>query len=616
MSKAELELLQEYEPVLCFSGVTGEGEDYTERFYPINVEAYLGQCTFWERRRGILRWFLRSREVTQAWDSVAKKVSPGHFASPGKARAGALASEEFSQWHFLRFIPPKEAKQEKKRQEDVKSVLITEGCLALFALPLLVATVWAWQAGVTWLAWLAGVPTVLFSLVMVYLYLLVRVSDEVAEALLGFFFALPLLGVAVWAGSAGVSWAAWLAGVLGGLVLLGGLAAYFENSLSPGAADFMTILIGLVVVVVPPLWVAVKLGWRWYLIVPAVGWLLAGLFAVLAFGGEQGLAAFLALTSPLRDKASGRAHKLCQALRERFEDEEGARYTYYGRVWPDSESSDVVLQYFLFYAFNDWRHYGGFNFHEGDWEAVFVFLKRRNGQYVPTGVGLSQHHEGDYRPWGATEKWPDNKKGLHPVIYVAAGSHANYFTSDDKPMHSLFRPGLGQKVVACFEKFRDQFLPDAEKQRQLLVSAVEHRGGQSQRQLEGRGDEAARQLGGRTARLVRKAEERPNGRGLIIGPGKPKALAEQKCEPWAERVVLRKDTPPGWVEFRGLWGLKTLLKDESGPPGPRWERAGHKVEEGDKEALKGCEGCRLYWADPFHWLKNVEEARRKSLDKV
>ena len=616
MSKTSEELLREYEPVLCFSGVTEEGEDYTERFYPLNVEAYLERCALWERRRGIMRWLLRPRDVTHEWDNAAEEMSPDTFASsPGKARAQALTSGGFGQQHFLRFIPPRKAKLAEKgkaHKEGIKSTFITAGCSSIFALVLLVATIWAWRVDVIWLAWGSGLLALPFLLLTVYLVLLATVSDEVAESAPGYLVALLLVGAAFWAREAGVTWAAWLLGVPGVVILLGGVISDLENSLTPDAADFMTMLLGLVVVIAPPLWLAARVGWRWFLALPAVAWLLTGLLAILAFGGEQGIAAFLALLSPLRRQASGRAHELCRAMRERSEDEKRANYAYYGRVWRDAESSEVVLQYFLFYAFNDWRHHGGFNFHEGDWEAVFVFLERSNGQYVPTGVGLSQHHEGDYRSWRATERWPDREKGPHPVIYVAAGSHANYFTSADKPMRSLFKPGCGQKVIAYYERFRDQFRPDAEKHKQLLTGALKRRDEQDERQPEAQGDEAAVKLEERASRRVRKAEEHPNGRGLIIGPGKPAALARQPVTSWSHpAVVLEDGALPDWAKFRGLWGQKTLLKDESGPPGPKWERAGHEVEEGDEEALKECEGCRLYWAHPLHWRDKVKQAEAR-----
>jgi hypothetical protein len=610
VNTADKELLQKYEPTLCFSGETEAGDDYTERFYPIHVEAYLEQCTLWARRRRILRWLFRPHNVTQEWDSEARRRSlDDPDSSMGKARAEALGAERFDRQHFLRFLPLKEPKQEESEMETAQSALLTSGCTAVLALPPLAAAIWAWHTGVIWLAWVAGVIAALMLVVMVYLFLLSRVDDETAEAVPGLLLGFLLLGAVIWARRAGVSWAAWLTGVLSVLMFLGGLMVYFENSLTPGAADFLTMLVGLVTVVIPPLWAATKLGWRWYVAVPAIGWLVVGLLALVALGGEQGLAALLALTSPLRRKASDRAHELSKTLYEGGEGKKNSPYTYYGRVWPDSQASRVVLQYFLFYPFNDWRYHGGFNFHEGDWEAVFVFLERQgdSAKLSPTYVGLSQHHEGAYRSWETTEKWPDREHGPHPVIYVAAGSHANYFTRDDKPMHSLFRPGLGQKVIAGFEKFRGQFLPDVERQKELLTTAVERRVGQ---QPDSQGAKAATEpKGERTARFDRRAEERPNGRGLIIGPGKPRALAGQTREAWAEPVILSDPTLPGWARFPGLWGLKTLLKDESGPPGPKWEREGHTVEEEDRQALKGCEECRLYWAEPFYWLEKLMKAR-------
>lgn len=37
-----------------------------------------------------------------------------------------------------------------------------------------------------------------------------------------------------------------------------------------------------------------------------------------------------------------------------------------------------------------------------------------------------------------------------------------------------------------------------------------------------------------------------------------------------QRVVLNPE--PDWVNYKGLWGVKSALKDESGPPGPKWDR--------------------------------------------
>jgi len=52
---------------------------------------------------------------------------------------------------------------------------------------------------------------------------------------------------------------------------------------------------------------------------------------------------------------------------------EPGRCTYHGRVV--RAGGYTVLQYWLFYVFNDWRStFAGVNDHEGDWELVCVYL--------------------------------------------------------------------------------------------------------------------------------------------------------------------------------------------------------------------------------------------------
>lgn len=85
------------------------------------------------------------------------------------------------------------------------------------------------------------------------------------------------------------------------------------------------------------------------------------------------------------------------------------------------------LQYWFFYAYNDWAGgYGGFNDYEGDWEGFHVFFKLDAGNRPiesPAYFYYLGHHSRITKPWDH----PDVKKvGPHPVIYVAAGSHASY----------------------------------------------------------------------------------------------------------------------------------------------------------------------------------------------
>jgi hypothetical protein len=86
----------------------------------------------------------------------------------------------------------------------------------------------------------------------------------------------------------------------------------------------------------------------------------------------------------------------------------------------------VALQYWLFYPFNDFN-----NTHEGDWEMIQLnFLARDAAEALgrdPVEVGYSAHE-------GATSsEWEDDKlevvDGTRPVLYPAAGSHANKYSA-------------------------------------------------------------------------------------------------------------------------------------------------------------------------------------------
>lgn len=93
----------------------------------------------------------------------------------------------------------------------------------------------------------------------------------------------------------------------------------------------------------------------------------------------------------------------------------GPAITAYARVTRSGDGSNVTIQYWLFYYYNDW-----FNKHEGDWEMIEVILDEANS---PEWVVLSQHHGGTRRSWTQTLIEDET----HPAVYVALGSHANYF---------------------------------------------------------------------------------------------------------------------------------------------------------------------------------------------
>ena len=90
---------------------------------------------------------------------------------------------------------------------------------------------------------------------------------------------------------------------------------------------------------------------------------------------------------------------------------------YYAYVHVAKSGLATVIQYWLFYIFNN----GPMNDHQGDIEVVEVFLDASGN---PQTVLASQHGAGQNAAWEDVEK-----SGEHPVIYVAQGSHANYFRS-------------------------------------------------------------------------------------------------------------------------------------------------------------------------------------------
>ena len=83
-----------------------------------------------------------------------------------------------------------------------------------------------------------------------------------------------------------------------------------------------------------------------------------------------------------------------------------------------SEGQYTVIQYWFFYAFNP----GTLNQHQGDWEMIEIVL---DSTETPLYAVYSQHQAGEMADWKDVEKAFDT----HPRVYVALGSHANYFRS-------------------------------------------------------------------------------------------------------------------------------------------------------------------------------------------
>jgi len=95
-------------------------------------------------------------------------------------------------------------------------------------------------------------------------------------------------------------------------------------------------------------------------------------------------------------------------------DKESFGYTVYSHVTKEAEY--FVVQYWFFYAFNP----GTLNQHQGDWEMIEIIL---DSTETPSYAVYSQHFAGERTSWNDVKKTDET----HPRVYVALGSHANYF---------------------------------------------------------------------------------------------------------------------------------------------------------------------------------------------
>ena len=233
---------------------------------------------------------------------------------------------------------------------------------------------------------------------------------------------------------------------------------------------------------------------------------------------------------------------------------EGEHYRYHGRV--TRQDGWVVLQYWLFYPFNDWRSgFFGANDHEADWEKIFVYLSESDeGEVRPEWVAYAAHN---YTGDNLRRRWDDpevEKVGEHAVIYVGAGSHASYYAPGE------YLTELNIPLPAPLAR---------------TANAV--RGFWKERlgQYAGEGEEE-----GGPGYLHIPFVDYARGDGLSIGAGSDRA--------WdPPRLML--DPPPRWVSgYRGLWGLyaRDPFEGEDAPAGPMYSR--------DKSVNRA-------WYDPVGW---------------
>lgn len=220
---------------------------------------------------------------------------------------------------------------------------------------------------------------------------------------------------------------------------------------------------------------------------------------------------------------------------------------YYGHVV--REGGYVVLQYWYFYAMNDWRStFGGVNDHEADWEQVTIFLTE---DLQPAWVAFSAHDEvGD----DLRRRWDDPDidfvDGLHPVVYAGAGSHSGAYLKGEYLISApLPLPGWLDNVRRWFLRVLPWYTDDTSGV--IGIPYIDYK----------RGD------------------------GVAVGPGQDRE--------WHPVLI---DDETDWVrDYRGLWGLDTqdIFGGERAPAGPRYERNGT---------------IRQSWGQPVAWAGLDKEA--------
>ncbi|MBX3013990.1 MAG: hypothetical protein KF832_20885 [Caldilineaceae bacterium] len=233
------------------------------------------------------------------------------------------------------------------------------------------------------------------------------------------------------------------------------------------------------------------------------------------------------------------------------------QYTYHGRVV--RQDHWLVLQYWFFYPFNNWRSgFFGANDHEADWEMICLYLSEdaARGEVQPEWIAYASH---DYHGDDLRRNWHDaevEKVGEHPVVYVGAGSHASYYQQGEY---------LTELELALFARLT------------RLLAQIRAFGRRRLRQYEG---DDAHTGAAELANIFRiPFVDYARGDGLSIGPGQDK--------PWSAPHLL--NPTPSWVTFyRGLWGLYTRdpFASEDAPAGPMYNRDG---------------SVRRAWYDPVGW---------------
>jgi len=293
--------------------------------------------------------------------------------------------------------------------------------------------------------------------------------------------------------------------------------------------------------------------------------------------------------------------------------EKDSRPVYYGRVLyevDDKSNNWVILQYHFFYAFNDWRlAANGMNHHEADWEMVSIYLKND----APYAVLFSQHGAGNMEKW-ETVRLVADKQGhatTHPLVYVALGSHANYSRPEVIRSPSMYKPGKLQRLLFWSDgliQYIFLLLNPNQKARQSALKEI------ASNPAHFLNEDALLDLRDEDDHyVVSLPMEIATGDGFRVGyQGDTLREGVMKSSSYLKRIMSDRKTTypkikewscillnsePDWVQYKGLWGVQSMIKEESGPPGPKWDRLRkHEVDAHERKR----------WGRPLDWLAELE----------
>jgi hypothetical protein len=223
------------------------------------------------------------------------------------------------------------------------------------------------------------------------------------------------------------------------------------------------------------------------------------------------------------------------------------------------------------------------------------------------------------------EKWENahlaidmqGNETTHPLVYVALGSHANYSKPEVIRSPSMYKQGKLQRLIFWTDgliQYLFLLLNPNQKARQIALNELTARGSHF---LERDAFSDLRDEDDHY--LVSLPMEMATGDGFRIGhQGDSLREGVAKSSSFLKRSLSdRKTTIPlknewrcvllnsrlDWVQYKGLWGVKSFLKEESGPPGPKWDRP-RKNQVGVSK--------RKRWSKPLDWLAELKKIRAET----